>query len=101
MDTLKEYKIGNVTEKGLLQLIGEFEHKFSINKVTDKINSYVNQCTNELDGIQFAYSKNNLNDYIMFTDKINLDKWYTPFRTPKILLETDAIRSKKCNFFIL
>jgi hypothetical protein len=97
----KDYKIGNATESDLLQIINDFEQKFSIKKVMDKINSYVNQCKNELVGIQFEASKNNIDNYRLFTDASAINWWFSVFSKPKVLLKTDAKRSKECNLFYL
>ena len=97
---LKEYKTGNKTENDLLQLINEFEEKFKIEMVTKKIDSYDYQCQNELEGIQFSASKDNINDYVLFSDARAIDAWYLDYSKPKVLLKTDAIKSKECkNYF--
>ncbi len=99
--TFKNYKTGNATESDLLQIINDFEQKFSVKMVMNKIDSYVNQCKNELEGIQFAASKNNIDNYRLFTDVSAIDTWYLDYSKPKVLLKTDAKRSKECNFIFL
>jgi hypothetical protein len=68
--------------------------------VTKKIDAYDYQCQNELQGIQFSASKSNINDYILFSDSSTIDAWYFDYSKPKVLLKTDAIKSKECkNYF--
>jgi hypothetical protein len=54
-----------------------------------------------LEGIQFAASKNNIDNYRLFTDVSAIDTWYLDYSKPKVLLKTDAKRSKECNLFYL
>ena len=99
VNILKEYKIGNKKEKDLLELFNDFEKMFTIKVVMDEIDSYVNQCQKELEGIQFAASKNNINDYVLFSDVTTLDTWFLDYWKPKVLLKTDASQSKECNIY--
>ena len=90
VNTLKDYKIHKCDELQLLSLISEFEEKFNIVSIENKIDFFIETCEKELTGIRYDDGKDNESDYDIFVEKFSLDRWLSSEKDPIILLKTNG-----------